>query len=133
MEFGLSSATCFNTILIEVCECNRQGNICMRVWIEKVLKNSQTDGRYLWVVVGNDPRKHWVLHEIIVWTAGQRVETHQVLKVADFSSLHKRQRKNVSSFSPLTLCSSKLTITKCLSVSSNVPDANHASINTHNM
>ena len=39
------------------------------------------------VVVGDDPRKHGILHEIVVWSPGQRVQTHQVLKVADLSTL----------------------------------------------
>lgn len=42
---------------------------------------------HLRVVVGQDPGKDWVLHQVVVGSASQRVQVHQVLEVTDLSSL----------------------------------------------
>lgn len=44
---------------------------------------------YLGVVVREDPREDRVLHEVVVGSARQGVQVHQILEVADFTSLRK--------------------------------------------
>lgn len=46
---------------------------------------------YLWLVVGENPWKDRILHQVIVRPTSQRIEVHQVLKVTDFPFLVERQ------------------------------------------
>lgn len=46
---------------------------------------------YLARVVGQNPGKDWILHEVIVRPTSQCVEVHQVLEVRDFSILQVDQ------------------------------------------
>ncbi len=39
------------------------------------------------VIIGQDPRKHRILHQIVVAAARQRVQEHQVLEVGDLATL----------------------------------------------
>lgn len=43
--------------------------------------------RHLWVVIGQDPGEHRILHQVVVGASGQGVQMHQVLEVTDLSSL----------------------------------------------
>lgn len=58
---------------------------------------------YLWLVVGKNPGKDRILHQVIVCSPGQRVQVHQVLKVTDFPFLvdgqerHRRRLENKNS------------------------------------
>lgn len=55
-------------------------------------KSWERPSENLRVIVGNDPWKDWILHQVVVWTSSECIQTHQVLKVADFSSLPQPQR-----------------------------------------
>ena len=57
---------------------------------------------YLTGVVGQDPWKDWILHEVIVWAASQSIEVHQILKVSDFSILLIWTRANLCKSLPLS-------------------------------
>lgn len=48
---------------------------------------------HLGLVVCKDPRKHWVLHEVAVCPSRQRIQVHEVLKVADLSPLPGHEKK----------------------------------------
>lgn len=48
---------------------------------------------HLGVVVCENPGEDGVLHEVIVGSAGQGVQVHQILEVADFTSLRKHNKE----------------------------------------
>lgn len=47
---------------------------------------------YLRVIVCEDPGEDGVLHQVIVGSSSQGVQVHQILEVADFTSLRKDNR-----------------------------------------
>lgn len=49
---------------------------------------------HLGMVVCKDPRKHWVLHEVAVRPSRQRIQVHEVLKVADLSPLPGHEKRD---------------------------------------
>ena len=55
-----------------------------------------SEATHLAVVVGEDPGKHEVLHEVIVASTREGVQTHQVLKVTDLTSLRTQQAQQSS-------------------------------------
>ena len=56
--------------------------------LEQKKERMQTDNIPTFtVVIGNDPREHWVLVKVIVGPSGQRVDMHQILKVRNLSGL----------------------------------------------
>ena len=55
-----------------------------------------SEATHLALVVGEDPGKHEVLHEVVVAAASEGVQTHQVLKVTDLTSLGTQRTQQLA-------------------------------------
>lgn len=64
----------------------------------------------LGVVIGKDPRKHRVLHEVVVRSSGKRVQMHQILEIAYFAPLKKKWIREEVTFNAMGNSTAKVKV-----------------------
>lgn len=64
----------------------------------KIKRLQQISRSYLWLVIGQDPGEHWILHKVIVCPSSNGVQMHQVFKVTYFPFLQDNNMKRNNNY-----------------------------------